>query len=287
MLFNRSILFPVDFSNHPFTVPPGIEELIDGPNVEVVLLHVLDAVRPSASKLAGAMDQLDLLARMHFRQCKFRRRVDYGQPASRILDYIRSNDIGMAVMPARDSGGFGKGPLGHVASQVLAEASCPLWLEWRSLAPNRSDRSSAASICCAVEGAPPDAEIIREAAALADRFGGSLTIISALAPEPNRYASPLPHPFTHTPEVLRETDRINKLRARTAPHAEVMVATGWREAVVGQTLRDRRADLLVAGDCRAAVLAAEGTCPVLRLKVERSDVGYFGTRSPREYRRIA
>jgi nucleotide-binding universal stress UspA family protein len=287
MLFNRRILFPVDFSNHPFTVPAAVEALIDGPKVEVILLHVVDTVRPSASRLAGAMDQLDVLARVHFRHCKFRRRVDYGQPASRILDYISSNDIGLAVMPARDSGSFGKGPLGHVASQVLSEAPCPLWLEWRSLAPNRSERSSAASICCAVEGTPPDGDIIRQAAALAYRLGGNMTIISALAPEPNRHTSPLPPPFTHTPAVLRETDRINKIRARTAPRAEVMVATGWREAVVGQALRDRRADLLVAGDCRAAVLAAEGTCPVLRLKVDRSDVGYFGTPSPREYRRIA
>ena len=287
MFFNRRILFPVDFSNHPFAVPPTVSALIDGPNVEVVLLHVLDGVRSSASKLTHSMDELDLLARMHFRHCKFRRRVDYGQPATRILDYIRNNDIGMAVMPARDSAGFGKGPLGHVASRVLAEAPCPLWLEWRSMTPNKRERSPAASICCAVEGTSPDEQIIREAASVADRLGGKLTIVSPVEPEPNRYASPLPHPFTHTPDVVRETDRINRLRARTAPRAEVMVATGWREAVIGQALRDRRAGLLIAGDCNTAVLAAEGTCPVLRLKVQTSDVGCFGTPGVREYRRIA
>lgn len=287
MFFNRRILFPVDFSNHPFAVPPAVAQLIDGPNVEVVLLHVLDGVRPSASKLTSHMGELELLARVHFRHCKLRRRVDYGQPASRILDYIRSNDVGMAVMPARDSGGFGKGPLGHVASQVLAEASCPLWLEWRSMSPKKSDHSSVASICCAVEGTQEDERIVREAAAVADRLGGKLTIISPVAPEPKRYASPLPHPFTHTPDTLRETDRINRLRARAAPGAEVIIATGWREAVIGQALRDRRADLLIAGDCRATVLAAEGTCPALRLKVQPSDIGLMGRPWPREYRRIA
>src|SRR5690349_4644234 len=196
MLFNRRILFPVDFSNYPFAVPRAVEQLMDGPNVEVILLHVMDAVRPSALMLARRMEDLDLLARMHFRHCKFRRRVDYGHPASRILDYIRTNDIGMAVMPARDSWGFGKGPLGHVAGQVLAEAPCPVWLEWRSTTPNQRERSSAASICCVVEGTAPDEQIIREAAAITDRLGGNLTIISPVAPEPKRYAAPLPHPFT-------------------------------------------------------------------------------------------
>jgi len=287
MFFNRRILFPVDFSNHPFAVPPAIEELIDGPNVELVLLHVLDAVCPSASKLAYRIDGLDLLARRHFRHCKVTRRVDYGQPASRILEYIRSNDIGMVVMPARDSEGFGKGPLGRVSSQVLAEASCPLWLEWRCAAPKKRERFSAASICCAVDGASLDEQIVREAAAVADRLGGKLTIVSPIEPEPKRYAVPLPRPITPAPEFLRETDRINRLRARVAPHAEVMVTTGWREAVISRALRGRRADLLIAGDCGATVLAAEGTCPVLRLKLQPGDAGYFGNPWPREYQRIA
>ena len=287
MSFNRRVLFPVDFSNYPFAVPPVVEELIDGPNVEIVLLHVLDAGRASASRLAYRMDGLDLLARRHFRHCKVSRRADYGEPASRIVEYIRNNDIGMVVMPARDSGGFGKGPLGRVTSQVLAEASCPLWLEWRSAAQKKRERSSVASICCTVEGTPPDEQIIREAAAVADRLGGRLTIISPVEPEPNRYTAPLPRPITPAPELLRETDRINQLRARIAPRAEVMVATGWREGVIGRALRDRCADLLIAGDCRTAVLAAEGTCPVLRLNVQPGDVTCFGSSYPREYRRIA
>ncbi len=277
---NRRILFPVDFSNYPFAVPPAVEALIDdGPNVEVILLHVLDALRPSASRLASRMGELELLARRHFRHCRFRRRVEYGHPASRILNYIRNNDIAMTVMPARDSGGFGKGPLGHVASEVLAEASCPLWLEWRSTSPNKGERASAASVCCAVEGTtPPDDQIVREAAAVADQLGGKLTIISPLPPEPNRFAAALRSQFTHTPEVLRESERINQLRAGIAGRGEVVVATGWR---------DRSADLLIAGDCKAAVLAAEGTCPVLRLNVQPGNIGYFGSPGPREHRRIA
>ena len=66
-------------------------------------------------------------------------------------------------------------------------------------------------------------------------------------------------------EVIRETERVEMLRRKWAPGAEVVVAVGWREVVIGRTVRERRASLLITGDCRQAVLAAEGACPVLRL----------------------
>jgi hypothetical protein len=66
-----------------------------------------------------------------------------------------------------------------------------------------------------------------------------------------------------------------------------MVVAGWREAVIGRALRDRHADLLIAGDCREAVLAAEAICPVLRLNFQPEAVGYVRGQYPRQYRRTA
>ena len=42
MVSTHRILFPVDFSNYPFAVSPAVAKLIDRPNVEVILLHVLE-----------------------------------------------------------------------------------------------------------------------------------------------------------------------------------------------------------------------------------------------------
>ena len=127
---HQRILFPIDFSNFPFAVAPAVRELVDQGRTEVVVLHVVDARRSRPSKIEYGMRELDLLARRHFGKSAVTSRVEHGTPGSRILDYIRNNEVDLVVMPARDSGGFGKGPLGRVASEVLSEAPCPVWLEW-------------------------------------------------------------------------------------------------------------------------------------------------------------
>ena len=51
-------------------------------------------------------------------------RLERGQPAVRILEYVRAHPIDLVVIPA---GGTSR-PVGSVADQVFAEASCPVWL---------------------------------------------------------------------------------------------------------------------------------------------------------------
>ena len=57
--------------------------------------------------------------------------------------------------------------------------------------------------------------------------------------------------------MLRETERIDKLRRRIVPSADVIVAAGWPEAVIGRAVRERHASLLITGACWRTVLAAE------------------------------
>jgi len=265
MVFNRRILFPVDFSKYPFAVSPAVGKLIDRPNVEVILLHVIDAKTFPASQLGRRMQMLDVLARRHFSHCAVSRRLDNGSPADRILDYIRENEIEMVVMAATDSGGFGKGPLGRVASRVLRDASCSVWLEWRNGKQQDSSRVAAPGICCAIDDTRLPEQTLRDAMVVTDRLGGDLTIISAVQPRPHDAATLFHGPLGGSEELLRETKRMEKLRSRIAPDADVMVAAGWCEEIVGRAVRERRASLLVTGHCRQAVLAAEATCPVLRL----------------------
>jgi hypothetical protein len=73
-------------------------------------------------------------------------------------------------------------------------------------------------------------------------------------------------------EVSRETERVDELRRRFAPRAEVMVAAGWRQGVIARMIRNQSAQLLITGDCRQTVLAAEAICPVLRLAINTKDV---------------
>ena len=268
MFSNHRILFPVDFSKRPFAVPQAAREVIDRPNIEIVLLHVIDGGVPSASEFADRMEYLDLLARRHFSHSVVIRRLDHGRPAERILDYLHKSEIEMAVIHARESDGFGKGSLGRVANRILAEADCPVWLEWRPARHKKLAPSAAPRICCAIDGVRQAQELIRDATIIADRLNGDLTVISSIQPGPKGAAALFRGSETGGEEVLCETERIGKLRRRIAPWADVRVAAGWREAVIGHAVRDLGGDLLITGDCREAVLAAEGTCPVLRLPPE-------------------
>jgi len=287
MVSTHRILFPVDFSNYPFAVSPAVAKLIDRPNVEVILLHVIESRAFPASQLAQRMQMLDVLARRHFRQCAVRRRLDNGSPADRILDYISENEIEMVVMASRDSDGFGKGPLGRVATGVLRDAFCPVWLEWRN--GKRQDSSSLATprICCAIDGTRSPEQLLREAVVVADQIGGDLTIVSVVQPRPYDSATLSRGLLDVNEELLRETRRIEKLKRRIAPSAEVMVAGGWCEAIIGRAVRERRASLLITGDCRQAVLSAEATCPVLRLPHGSSGAFAHPIDHPAEHRRVA
>jgi nucleotide-binding universal stress UspA family protein len=289
MVSRHRILFPVDFSNYPFAVSPAVGAFIDRRNVEVILLHVIDAEKFPASQVERRIEMLDVLARRHFGHCRVRRRLDHGSPAHRIQDYVRENEIEMVVVAARDSSGFGKGPLGGVAAGILRDASCPVWLDWRNGKQPKASPIAAPRICCAIDGAQSPQQIVRDAMVVTDRLGGDLTIVSAVQPRARPYdpATLFRGRPVSDEELLRETSRIEKLRRRFAPSAEVVVAAGCCEAVIGRAVRESGASLLITGDCRQAVLAAEPTCPVLRLA--RHPEGAFAHRIDRstEHRRVA
>jgi hypothetical protein len=59
--------------------------------------------------------------------------------------------------------------------------------------------------------------------------------------------------------------RIEGLLRRVHPAAGVAVEVGSSQTVVSRIIQDRQMGLLVTGNCREAILAAEGECPVLRL----------------------
>jgi nucleotide-binding universal stress UspA family protein len=287
MVARHSILFPVDFSNYTFSVSPAVGKLIDRPNTEVILSHVIDAETLAGSQLVRRMQMLDVLTRKHFSRCTVRSRLDHGSPADRILEYIRENEIEMVVMAARDSGGFGKGPLGRVAGGILRDASCPVWLEWRTGKQPEASPVEAPRICCAIDGTQLPEQLLRNAIAIADQLGGNLTIISPVQPRPYDPAALSPGPLVSDEELIRETNRIEKLCRRIAPSADVMVAAGRCEAVIGRAVRDCRASLLITGNCRQAVLAAEATCPVLRLADGPGRAIAHRIHHPTDHRRVA
>jgi hypothetical protein len=65
--------------------------------------------------------------------------------------------------------------------------------------------------------------------------------------------------------VTAAVRRLGGLRHRFSPPAEAIVEVGQSSAVVGRALESRDAGLLVTGNCREAILAAQSEYPLLRL----------------------
>jgi nucleotide-binding universal stress UspA family protein len=135
MLTFRHLLFPVDFSSGCQALASTVRRMVEVWSVDVTLLHPIDEElwlgRPL--ELERLMRQMKAIAGDGPQARFFGFRLERGQPAVRILEYVRAHPIDLVVIPA----GGTSPPVGSMTDQVLAEASCPVWLDWARCAALR------------------------------------------------------------------------------------------------------------------------------------------------------
>jgi nucleotide-binding universal stress UspA family protein len=268
----RRVLFPIDFSLGCQIVAPTVRMMIELWHTEVTLLHVIEDRdwQGRHCDLERLMAQMEAIARDGIAAPRVRRRIERGSPASRILQYIRLNHIDLVVIPARGSAALHRSPLGSVADEILKEAPCPVWLDWGAARSSLTPGMHARRVCCALELGESDEHILHEAAALTTKLGASLTVVHAVSPIPGRSMALLRDGDIRQREFGSVERRIERLRRRYAPSADVKIEIGSSEAVVSRTIRSQSAGLLVAGHFREAIMAARSECPVLRLAAPAS-----------------
>ena len=103
---------------------------------------------------------------------------------------------------------------------------------------------------------------MREAVWAAERMDAPLKLIYALVPG-GANAALLWDPAGRDREIARIRSRMEGLRDRGAPGAEVHVGVGLPVSVFSRAIRAYRAALLVTGSSHETLLAAESECPVL------------------------
>jgi hypothetical protein len=106
--------------------------------------------------------------------------LERGQPADRILEYLCAHPIDLVVIPARGTWR----PIHSVADRVLAEASCPVWLDRGAARSRATTGMDARRICCALELGECDESRLGTAANMAGRAG------SQTEPNPH-FSSPI------------------------------------------------------------------------------------------------
>ena len=145
--YNR-VLIPIDLTPGVGPLTPAVRRLIDTNESEITLLHVVES-QPwlgRNSHTVRLMTELELLAHRQFRGARISRRIEWGRPADCILNVIRTAGMD-AVLLSAGYAPMGTNALGPVVTEVLAEAPCPVLLEWAITAP--VNRARTQPVCCA------------------------------------------------------------------------------------------------------------------------------------------
>ena len=241
----RRVLIPIDSTPGPQAMAPAVRRIIDNGDTEITLLHVVES-NPWSGRAGHAlrlMNELEVLDRRLYRGAGLVRRVEWGRVADCILGVLRSGGVDAVLMTAAPGG---TDPVGPVASEVLAEAPCPVLLEWPAAHPVNQARVQ--PVCCVLEWDGNEEKVLREAARAADCCGAPLIILGAAARER---------------DVADLRAFAAEWRDYFAPGAKLHVEIGHPGAVVRRALRSHGAGLMVAGGSREVLLAAEGECAVL------------------------
>jgi Universal stress protein family len=258
--YNR-VLIPIDLTLGRGALSPAVQQIVDTSDAEITLLHVVDSQSGLGrnNRTMRLMTELELFGHRQFSRAQIARRIEWGRPADCILSAIRAVRADVLLMSAGPAP-LGGNALSPVAAEVLAEAASPVLLEWPVTAPVNQARTH--PVCCAVEFDGGEEAVVREAAWAAERMDAPLKLIYALAPGGANTAL-LWDPAGREREIARIRSRMEGLRDRGAPGAEVHVGVGLPVSVFSRAIRGHRAALLVTGSSHEAVLAAESECPVL------------------------
>jgi len=245
----RRVLIPIDLTPGIQMLAPAVRGLIDIGDAEITLLHVVDAQpqRRRAGQGLRLMTEMELFAHRQFRGARISRRIEWGRPADCILNAIRT-DAPDAVLLTAGQSSPGGNALGPIAAEVLAQANCPVLLEWAVSGPVNSARTQ--PVCCALELDGTDGSVLTEAVWAAAQIGVPLKLVHAMAPVRGR-------------KPAAALSRMEAVRDRYARGAAVQVDVGIPAAVINRAIRWHGAGLLVSGGSRETLLSAESQCPVL------------------------
>ncbi len=119
----RRILVPLDGTATSATILEPVEELAREHRSEVVLLHV----DPYEDDRAGSLAELEgARARLAAAGVEVRTLAATGDPATAIVDAVRSEVVELLAMTSHSQGGAAKRWFGSVADAVIRHVDCPL-----------------------------------------------------------------------------------------------------------------------------------------------------------------
>ena len=137
----KKILWPTDFSRSAEKALPHVKSLTQKYEAEIHVLYVIEDTAhhepwygvfedDKVEKLVerahkSANERLEKICSKYLEGCPmYIRHIDIGDPARKILDFIKSESVDMVVMATR--GSKGDFPFGSVAEKVVKNSPVPV-----------------------------------------------------------------------------------------------------------------------------------------------------------------
>lgn len=194
------IVVPVDFSERSVGAVRYARALAGRFDSELVLLHVvtppqgdfgaLDIAGSMAAELyrhqaSRAERELEAFAEAEAAGLKARRVLLEGDPARRIVEFAQTERADLILMPTHGYGPFRRFILGSNTAKVLHDADCPVWTGVHMEEAQAANAVPFQRVLCAVDLGPQSRRALAWAASLARAFNARLTLVHAVAGEPD------------------------------------------------------------------------------------------------------
>ena len=242
----KTILFPVDMSEHSASAAGLVSALVRRFDSRVVVLHVVEPVDYPIELLGGAMfdarsrtdvtrGHLVQFLRTHGVEFAHDVRVEEGRPAETIVRVAEEIDADLICMPSRGRGPFRHFLLGSTTAKVLNDAQVPVLTGAHLEDAGSRTITELRSIVCALALDDRGKIALSAAALMARVFQAQLTIVH-VDEEPTRASAS---------ERVHEFVRNSGTEFGQPPH--ILVCEGDVAPAVEGVAKERRADVVVIG----------------------------------------
>jgi nucleotide-binding universal stress UspA family protein len=221
----------------PLNYPAGILE--SGVEITARDLH--------AEIVKGARKELDELSLPEFDGNAVKRLLLRGDPAQEIVRTARDEKVGLIVMSTHGHGALYRLLLGSVATKVLHDSDCPVWVT-AHLEQSTAGKFGLHNVLCAVDLSSHSPTTVSQAAQVAAEFGARLTLVHVTSSvEKFGPGGSMVDPIWKEEIVGFAAKEIAKLQQEVETHADVIIDSGNIHDALNRATAKTHADVLIIG----------------------------------------
>ncbi len=189
MINSKTILAPVDFSEHSLSAAKQAVVMADPFDADLVLMHVIPPYWQGTDEPDPWPTEVEMERKLSQFTCALvgtaaqRKRIErvvlQGDPAKRIAEFARVRAADLVMMPTHGYGPFRRFLLGSVTAKLLHDLACPVFTGTHLPDVPVSDFKPYARVACAIDLRDHSEDVLRWAQEFAQSWDAELVVIHA------------------------------------------------------------------------------------------------------------